>query len=65
MKYKRRCFNQEMYKVINIEVDKLLRAGFIRETSYPEWISDVVLINKANGKWRMCADFTDSTHILH
>lgn len=54
-----------MYKVINVEIDKLLRAGFIRETSYPEWISDVVLINKANGKWRMCADFTDSTHILH
>lgn len=59
MKYKRRCFNQERYKVINVEVEKLLRAGFIRETSYSEWISDVVLVNKANGKCRMCVDFMD------
>lgn len=59
MKHKRRCFNQERYKVINVEVEKLLRAGFIRETSYSEWISDVVLVNKANGKCRMCVDFMD------
>ena len=36
-----------------------MRAGFIREVSYPEWISNVVLVKKANGKWRMCVDFTD------
>ena len=36
-----------------------MRAGFIREVNYPEWISNVVLVKKANGKWRMCVDFTD------
>ena len=41
------------------EVTKLLAAGFIREVHYPERLTNVVLMKKANGKWRMCVDFTD------
>ena len=41
------------------EVNKLLSAGFICEVYYPEWLANVVLVKKANGKWRMCVDFTD------
>ena len=26
---------------------------------YPEWLANVVMVKKANGKWRMCVDFTD------
>ena len=26
---------------------------------YPKWLVHVVLVKKANGKWRMCVDFTD------
>ena len=26
---------------------------------YPDWIANVVMVKKANGKWRMCVDFTD------
>jgi len=37
----------------------LLEAGFIRECHYPEWVSNVVLVKKPNGSWRMCIDFTD------
>lgn len=59
VRQKRRCFNQERYEAINAEVEKLLKTGFLRETKYPEWISNVVLVKKANGKWRMCVDFTD------
>ena len=36
-----------------------MTAGFIREVYYPEWLTNVVLVKKANGKWRMCVDFTD------
>ena len=33
--------------------------GFIREVHYPEWLANVILVKKVNGKWRMCVDFTD------
>ena len=45
--------------VANTEMQKLLEAGFIREWQYPEWISNVVLVKKSNGTWRMCVDFMD------
>ena len=41
------------------KVNKLLAANFIREVYYPEWLVDVVMVKKANEKWRMCIDFTD------
>lgn len=36
-----------------------MAARFIRETQYPEKLSNVVLVKKSNGKWRMCVDFID------
>ena len=42
-----------------MEIDKLLKAGFIREVNHPEWLANPVMVRKANGKWRMCIDFTD------
>ena len=51
VKQKRRSFALERQKVINEEVDKLLQAGAIREVEYPEWLVNVVLVKKVNGKW--------------
>ncbi|KAL5551303.1 hypothetical protein UlMin_001479 [Ulmus minor] len=59
IKQKRRTFNAERYMAINTEVDKLLKAGFIEEANYPDWIANVVLVKKANGNWRVCVNFTD------
>ena len=36
-----------------------MTAGFIWEVYYPECLANVVLVKKANRKWRMCVDFTD------
>jgi hypothetical protein len=41
------------------EVKRLLSAGVIREVKYLEWLANTVMVKKANGKWRMCIDFTD------
>ena len=56
---KQRVFALEQDQAVTDEVTKLLAAGFIREVHYPEWLANVVLVEKANGKWRMCVDFTD------
>jgi hypothetical protein len=43
------------------KVKRLLSAGVIREVKYLEWLANTVMVKKANGKWRMCIDFTGST----
>ncbi|CAJ2632149.1 unnamed protein product [Trifolium pratense] len=40
-------------------VKHLLEANFISEARYTTWLSNVVLVKKSNGKWRMCCDYTD------
>ena len=42
--------------VINAKVNKLLKVGSIRESQYPEWIDNLVLVKKVNGSWRVCVD---------
>ena len=59
VKQKRRSFAPERQKAINEEVSKLLQAKAIREVEYLECLANIVLVKKANGKWRLCIDFTN------
>ena len=59
IRQKRRKFAPERDAILNDEVKSLLGAGFIREVQYPEWLANVVVVKKKNGKWRVCIDFTD------
>ena len=52
-------FTKEREKAIAEEVQKLLNVDFIREVYYPNWFANMIMVKKANGKWRMCIDFTD------
>ena len=56
---KKRVFAQERDRAIAEEVRKLQDVKFIREVYYPDWLANVVIVKKANRKWRMCVDFTD------
>ncbi|KAL0416905.1 UNVERIFIED_CONTAM: hypothetical protein Slati_3522400 [Sesamum latifolium] len=59
VKQRKRNFGRERNQVIYEEIHRLLKLGYIREIYYPKWISNVVLVPKPGGKWRMCVDFTD------
>ena len=52
-------FHPDRHQIIQAEVDKLLKARFIREIKYPEWLANVVVVPKKGGKWRVCVDYTD------
>ena len=56
---RRRVFVPEQNKAVMDEVNKLLTANFIREVNYLEWLANIVMVKKANEKWRMCINFTD------
>ena len=59
VRQKKRVFAPERDNTIKEEVQKLTLAKFIREIYYPNWLANVVMVKKANSKWRMCVDFTD------
>ena len=54
-----RCFHPLLHEVIKKEADKLRVAGCIREIQYPEWLANVVVVPKKNGKWRVCVDYSN------
>ncbi|KAL2503713.1 Reverse transcriptase domain-containing protein [Abeliophyllum distichum] len=56
---KRRPLNPEKYEALKEEVGKLLQSNIIRETQYPKWVSNPVLVKKLNGKMRTCIDFSN------
>jgi hypothetical protein len=51
--------SEERILAAKAEVLRLLDANVIREVKYPEWLANVVLVPKKNGKMRMCIDFID------
>ncbi|KAL0404445.1 UNVERIFIED_CONTAM: hypothetical protein Sradi_2085300 [Sesamum radiatum] len=59
VKQKKRMFGVERSQAIQDKVDKLLKAKYIRPVEYLEWLVNVVLVPKPNGKWRLRIGFTD------
>jgi hypothetical protein len=45
-----RRFDEEKRRAIGEEVHKLLAAGFIKEVFHPEWLANLVLVRKKDGK---------------
>jgi len=36
-----------------------LKIYSLRKAHYTIWLTNVVMVKKSNGKWRMCVDYTD------
>ena len=52
-KQRLRHFSPDKREAIKKELAKLLVAGFIKEVYHPEWLANLVLVQ------RMCVDYTD------
>ncbi|RDY00426.1 hypothetical protein CR513_16389, partial [Mucuna pruriens] len=48
-----RKLGEEKRRATREETKKLLTTGFIREIQYLTWLANVVMVKKANGKWRI------------
>ena len=46
-------------EVIKQEVDKLLGTDFIKKVQYLEWLANIVVVPKKNGKWHVCVNYSN------
>ena len=58
IRQKMRAMDAERYKALKDEVYKLLDIGFVRESFYPSWLANLVLVKKPSGKMK-------NVHRLH
>jgi hypothetical protein len=58
IKQKERRYTPKRHKTIHIEVNKLLETGFMWPVDYPSWLANPILVEKPDGSWRMCIDYT-------
>lgn len=56
---KKKRFTLERNKIVSDKVDRLKEIDAIEPCHYPEWLSNVVVVKKKNGKWRVCIDFSN------
>ena len=59
VRQKVRSFYPNCHRIIQTGVDNLLRADFIKEVKYLEWLANVEVVPKKGDKWQVCVDFTD------
>lgn len=45
--------------LVKVELEKLLKARFIRAIDYAKWISNIVPVSKPDKSIRVCTDFRD------
>ena len=52
-------FSSRSKKIIQMEINKLLIARFIREVKYLDWLANVMVVPKKWGKLEVCVDYTN------
>ena len=59
VKQKLRKMDPRIEQQVKEGLKDLLKAGFIRTIDYPDWLANIVVVPKKNGKVRICIDFRD------
>ena len=64
VRQKKIVFASKRDNAIKEEVHKLVTAKFVREVYHPDWLANVVMVKKANEKWRICVDVKDIFYVI-
>nr|GEW62291.1 hypothetical protein [Tanacetum cinerariifolium] len=59
VKQKKRSLTLKRNEAIHAQVKELIKANILREVKYQTWVSNPVIVKKADGRWKLCIDFTD------
>ncbi|GJT85107.1 reverse transcriptase domain-containing protein [Tanacetum coccineum] len=59
VKQKKISLAPERNEAIHTQVRELTKANILREVKYQTWVSNPVIVKKADGRWKLCIDFTD------
>ena len=54
-----RRMSKEVELKVKDQIEKLLKAKFIRPIRYVQWLANIFPMMKKNGKLRVCGDFRD------
>ena len=54
IRQKERRMNPQLQLVVKAELERLLKAGFIKPVEITDWVSPMILVKKKNGKLRVC-----------
>eukprot|EP00253_Pinus_taeda_P005869 PITA_05869 len=54
-----RRINPHLKEVVKAKLQKLLDVNFIYPISDSKWVSPLVVVQKKNGKWRICVDYRE------
>lgn len=57
IRQKERRMNPQLQLLVRAELERLLKAGFIKPVEITDWVSPMVLVKKKNGKLRVCVDY--------
>lgn len=61
---KKRRLGDEKWKRVEVEVNKLKEARFVKEVMYTMWLANVVMVKKPSRQWWMCTDYMDLKYVL-
>jgi len=61
IKQKLRRTHSEVLIKVKAKIEKQWNAGFLEVVKYPQWVSNIVVVPKKEGKIRVCVDFRDDT----
>jgi len=59
IKQKLRRTHPEVLIKVKAEIEKQWNTGFLEVVKYPQWVSNIVVVPKKEGKIRVCVDFRD------